>query len=101
MVLINMPSRRSSTANASRPRRGTTAVAPRVATLTGSTSEAPRGTVETWLGDVTGIRLSVAAVVFRTTTISSGGGKGAEVSAHPAHTKHASATNRVWRKAIL
>jgi hypothetical protein len=52
-----------------------------VATLAGSTSEAPSGIVETWVGAATGTRLKVAAAVLRTMTTSSGGGSGADVSA--------------------
>src|SRR6185312_16786627 len=81
MVLTSCCSRRSTTARALRARSDTTAVAPRVATLTGITSDAPTGTVEIWVGAVTGTRLRVAPVVLSTTTISSGGAGGGAVSA--------------------
>src|SRR4051812_33330964 len=97
-VFISWPALRSTTAMASWAWRGTTATAPRVVMLAGCTSDAPRGTVETCVGEAMGIRLRVAAVVLSTTTTSSGGGKGAEVSAqdvNPARARVRAALRRI------
>ena len=88
---------------ASLPRKGTTAVSPRVVTLTGSTSDAPSGMVETWIGATTGSRLRVAPVLLRTTTTSSGAGGGAAVSAQPHQTAILSASpdNKAKRLVLM
>src|SRR5690242_18543151 len=103
MVVTSCPARRSTTAIASRPRSGTTAVAPRVVTLTGPTSLAPSGMVDTCIGAATGSRLSVAAVLLRTTMTSSGAGGGAAVSAQPqpAAQLTASAPRRATRAKLI
>jgi hypothetical protein len=102
MVFTSCPFRRSTTAMASRARSGTTAVPPRVVTLTGCTSDAPNGTVDTWVGAATGSRLNVAPVLLSTTTISSGAGGGAAVSAQERDTPVTRLSpNRILRRRIV
>src|SRR4051795_10680828 len=98
MVFTSCCSRRSTTARELRPRSDTTAVAPRVATLTGITSDAPTGTVEIWVGAATGTRFRVAPVVLSTTTISSGGAGGGAVSAQPVSELAARASRSRWER---